>query len=71
MDEAAADYDFEAEHQLSHMITSQVTDKLILYITHNYSYLDLFSRVFQLSNGYLKQLTQKQVEGLKKRGVLD
>ena len=53
------------------MITSQVTDKLILYITHNYSYLDLFSRVFQLSNGYLKQLTQKQVEGLKKRGVLD
>ena len=71
MDEAAADYDFEAERQLSHMITSQVSDKLILYITHNYSYLDQFSRVYQLSNGQLNQLTQKQIEGLKSQCALD
>lgn len=64
MDEAAADYDYEAEQQLSHLLADAFPDKMILYITHNYSYLDLFDRVYRLSDGRLYSLTEAEIESL-------
>ena len=64
MDEAAADYDFEAERQLSHLLADAFPDKMILYITHNYSYLDLFDRVYRLSQGRLQLLSEEEIERL-------
>lgn len=42
MDEAAADYDYESEQYLSSIISTQFKDKIVIYITHNYTYLDRF-----------------------------
>jgi ATP-binding cassette subfamily B protein len=64
MDEAAADYDYEAEQRLSHLLADAFPDKMILYITHNYSYLDLFDRVYRLSDGRLYSLTEAEIESL-------
>lgn len=65
MDEAAADYDVETEQELSRLIVSQFADKMLLYITHNYSYLDIFDRVYQLEKGELRQLTSDEIVNLK------
>lgn len=69
MDEAAADYDFEAEAKLSSMIASQFADKIVIYITHNYSYLDIFDKVYQLADGKLKQLNRWEVLNLKNKSM--
>ena len=67
MDEAAADYDFEAERQLSLLLADAFPDKMLLYITHNYSYLDLFDRVYRLSEGRLHPLTEAEIRNLKEQ----
>ena len=69
MDEAAADYDTMAEAHLSQMISQNFSDKLIFYITHNYSYLDIFNRVYEILNQTLKPLTRGQVVQLKNEKV--
>ena len=65
MDEAAADYDTMAEAHLSQMISHNFSDKLILYITHNYSYLDIFDRVYEISNKTVQLLTKEEILQLK------
>lgn len=67
MDEAAADYDFESEQYLSKMIATQFQDKIIIYITHNYSYLNEFDRVYQIHKGKLIQLNKSEVQTLMKK----
>lgn len=66
MDEAASDYDAFSEMQLSKMITQYFHQKIILYITHNYNYLDIFSKVYQISNHTLCELSHEQIYSLKK-----
>lgn len=67
MDEVAADYDVHAEQQLSDMISSCFPNKQIIYITHNYSYLDIFDQVYEISNKTLKLLTREKIAQLKNR----
>lgn len=69
MDEVAADYDLESEMKLRAMLASRVTDKIVLYITHNYSYLDIFDAVYQLADGKLKKLRRDEVLKLKNRAL--
>ena len=66
MDEAAADYDFESEQYLSKIISTQFQDKIVIYITHNYSYLDEFDKVYQIKEGKLAQLNEAEVKILMK-----
>lgn len=66
MDEAAADYDFESERYLSKMIATQFRDKIVIYITHNYSYLNEFDKVYQIHKGKLIQLNESEVQTLMK-----
>lgn len=61
LDEAAADYDFQAELHLSHMVSAGFSDQALIYITHNYAYLDIFDRVYQVSQGRLRELTQPEI----------
>lgn len=65
MDEAASDYDTESEEQLGRMIMKNFPQKIILYITHNYDYLDIFDKVYQISNKTLRQLTRDEILTLK------
>lgn len=66
MDEAAADYDFESERYLSKMIATQFQNKIVIYITHNYSYLNEFDKVYQIRKGKLLQLSESEVQTLMK-----
>lgn len=66
MDEAAADYDYESEQYLSKIISTQFKDKIVIYITHNYSYLDEFDKVYQIREGKLAQLSEAEVQILMK-----
>lgn len=61
LDEAAADYDFQAELHLSRMVSTGFPDQILIYITHNYAYLDIFDRVYQLTQGRLRELTQPEI----------
>ena len=61
LDEAAADYDFQAELHLSRMVSTGFPDQILIYITHNYAYLDIFDRVYQLTQGRLRKLTQPEI----------
>ena len=62
MDEAAADYDYESESYLSSIISTEFKDKIVIYITHNYSYLDKFDKVYRMENGKLRLLSNDEVE---------
>lgn len=64
LDEAAADYDYESEQYLSKIISTQFQEKIVIYITHNYSYLDEFDRVYQIREGKLMQLNELEVQTL-------
>ena len=66
MDEAAADYDYESEQYLSKIISTQFQDKILIYITHNYSYLDEFDKIYQIREGKLAQLNKAEVQILMK-----
>ena len=61
LDEAAADYDFQAELHPSRMVSTGFPDQILIYITHNYAYLDIFDRVYQLTQGRLRELTQPEI----------
>lgn len=65
LDEAAADYDFQAELHLSRMVSTGFPDQILIYITHNYAYLDIFDRVYRLTQGRLRELTQPEILGFK------
>lgn len=62
MDEAAADYDFESEYYLSGIISTKFRDKIVIYITHNYSYLDRFNKVYRIERGTLRLLSKSEIE---------
>ncbi len=66
MDKATADYGYESEQYLSKMISTQFQDKIVIYITHNCSYLDEFDKVYQIREGKLVQLKEVEVQILKK-----
>lgn len=61
MDEAAADYDYESEQYLSSIISTQFKDKIVIYITHNYTYLDRFNKVYRIDKGKLHLLTDSEI----------
>ena len=62
MDEAAADYDYESEQYLSSIISTQFKDKIVIYITHNYTYLDRFDKVYRIDKGKLRLLTDSEID---------
>lgn len=62
MDEAAADYDYESEQYLSSIISTQFKDKIVIYITHNYTYLDRFNKVYRIDKGKLHLLTDSEID---------
>lgn len=66
MDEAAADYDYESELYLSKIVSTKFQDKIVIYITHNYTYLDKFDKVYQIKDGKLLQLSDSEVISLVK-----
>lgn len=62
MDEAAADYDYESEQYLSSIISTQFKDKIVIYITHNYTYLDRFNKVYRIDKGKLHLLADSEID---------
>ena len=61
MDEAASDYDYESEQYLSNIISTQFKNKIVIYVTHNYTYLDRFDKVYRIDKGKLRLLTDSEV----------
>lgn len=62
MDELTADYDFQGEEIVSEMLKTGFKNKIVIYITHNYSYLDIFDAVYELQNGELKKLEVEEIK---------
>ncbi len=65
MDEATSDYDYESEQYLSHFILTQFKNKIIIYVTHHYAYIDKFNKVYLLKDGELHLLTSSEIQRLK------
>ena len=71
MDEAAADYDYESEQYLSSIISTQFKNKIVVYITHNYTYLDRFDKVYRIEKGKLRLLSSNEVEYYRNYASID
>ena len=60
-DEATSNFDVESDMLLHNIIMQEFEEKIIILITHNYKNLSGFNRIYQLTDGKLKEVELKNV----------
>ncbi|MCB7522592.1 ABC transporter ATP-binding protein/permease [[Clostridium] hylemonae] len=60
-DEATSNFDVESDMLLHNIIMQEFEEKILILITHNYKNLSGFNRIYQLTDGKLKEVELKNV----------
>lgn len=60
-DEATSNMDVESDADFSKLIQEELRDKTVIMITHKYSNLECMNRIFELSDGSLKEMRKDMV----------